>query len=92
MRRLICDNVLHWLLEYHFDGVRLDATHTLTDDSPEHILAQIAREVAEHVTDREVHLIAEDERNLDTLLHPLDTGRGTDIDLFRPVERELMVE
>ncbi len=74
VRRMICDNALHWLLEYHMDGLRLDATHALTDDSPEHILAQLAREVGEQVVGREVHLIAEDERNLDTLLHPLAEG------------------
>ena len=74
VRRLICDNALHWLLEYHLDGLRLDATHALTDDSPEHILAQLARDVATHVEQQHVHLIAEDERNLDTLLHPLAQG------------------
>ncbi len=74
VRRLICDNALHWLLDYHMDGLRLDATHALADDSPEHLLAQLAREVAERVPTREVHLIAEDERNLATLLHPVDRG------------------
>jgi maltooligosyltrehalose trehalohydrolase len=34
----------------------------------------MAREVATHVPDRHVHLIAEDERNLEMLLHPLDRG------------------
>ncbi len=74
VRRLICDNALHWLIDYHFDGLRFDATHALTDDSPEHILAQLAREIAVHVRDREVHLIAEDDRNLDVLLHPVANG------------------
>ncbi len=74
VRRLLCDNALHWLLEYHLDGLRLDATHALADDGPEHLLAQLSREVATHVTDRAVHLIAEDDRNLDTLLHPVDRG------------------
>lgn len=74
VRRVICDNVLQWLIEYHVDGLRLDATHALTDDSREHILAQIAREVAACVPGREIHLIAEDERNLDTLLHPIAEG------------------
>ena len=74
VRRLICDNALHWLVEYHLDGLRLDATHALADDSPEHILSQLAREIATHVRDRHVHLIAEDERNLDTLLHPVEQG------------------
>ena len=74
VRRLICDNALHWLIEYHLDGLRLDATHAIVDESPEHILAQIAREVRAHVTEREVHLIAEDERNLAPLLHAIEDG------------------
>ncbi|BCS31358.1 malto-oligosyltrehalose trehalohydrolase [Luteitalea sp. TBR-22] len=74
VRRLLCDNALHWLLEYHLDGLRLDATHALTDASAEHLLTQLAREVEAHVTGREVHLIAEDERNLDTLLLPIAEG------------------
>lgn len=74
VRRLLCDNALHWLLDYHFDGLRLDATHALVDDSPEHLLAQLAREVGTLVCDREVHLIAEDERNLNTLLMPVERG------------------
>ena len=74
VRRLICDNALHWLVEYHVDGLRIDATHALTDDSPEHILAQLAREVGACVRGRTIHLIAEDERNLNTLLHPVREG------------------
>jgi len=74
VRRLICDNALHWLLDYHLDGLRIDATHSLRDESPEHILAQLAREVGTHVTGRHVHLIAEDERNLDTVLHAVEQG------------------
>ncbi len=68
VRRLLCDNALHWLLEYHMDGLRLDATHALADEGPLHFLAQLAREVDAAVPGRHVHLIAEDERNLDTLL------------------------
>jgi maltooligosyltrehalose trehalohydrolase len=74
VRRILCDNALHWMLEYHLDGLRLDATHALTDTSPEHILAQLSREVRLHVHDREIHLIAEDERNLASLVYP--AGRG----------------
>ncbi|MFB6274287.1 MAG: alpha-amylase family glycosyl hydrolase, partial [Salinibacter sp.] len=33
VRRFFVDNVLHWLREYHVDGLRLDATHALHDES-----------------------------------------------------------
>ena len=31
VRRFIVDNALHWIREYHVDGLRLDATHALVD-------------------------------------------------------------
>lgn len=74
VRRLICDNALMWLVDYHLDGLRLDATHALADDSERHLLAQLADEIAAHVTGREIHLIAEDERNLASLLQPVAAG------------------
>lgn len=73
-RRLICDNALHWLVEYHMDGLRLDATHALFDEGDEHLLAQLTREIETYLPDRRVHLIAEDERNLDRLLLPRAAG------------------
>jgi 1,4-alpha-glucan branching enzyme len=36
VRRFFIDNALHWLGEYHVDGLRLDATHALHDDSEVH--------------------------------------------------------
>ena len=32
VRRFLIDNALHWIHEYHVDGLRLDATHALFDD------------------------------------------------------------
>ena len=32
-----------WLRDYHLDGLRLDAVHAIRDDSPEHMVAAIAR-------------------------------------------------
>ena len=76
MREFFIENALHWLIEYHLDGLRLDATHALADDSPEHFLAELARDVARSRRTAQVHLIAEDHRNLDTLLHPARADGG----------------
>ena len=62
VRDFVLQNALHWLVEYHVDGLRLDATHAIVDDSPVHILAEIARRVRELPAPRRF-LIAEDERN-----------------------------
>jgi maltooligosyltrehalose trehalohydrolase len=42
VRRFIVDNALYWLTEYHLDGLRLDAVQTIRDNSPRHIVAEIA--------------------------------------------------
>jgi maltooligosyltrehalose trehalohydrolase len=61
MRRLVLDSALYWLDEFRFDGLRLDATHSIVDSSPEHILHALAASVA--ALEPERFLIAEDERN-----------------------------
>lgn len=75
VRRTFLDNALSWLVEYHMDGLRLDATHALIDEGPEHWLAALAREtrsLLEHT--RPVHLFAEDDRNLARLVQSPDLG------------------
>jgi maltooligosyltrehalose trehalohydrolase len=43
VREFVAANAAHWLREYHLDGLRLDATQAIYDDSDEHILAAITR-------------------------------------------------
>jgi len=79
VRRFFIDNALHWLREYHVDGLRLDATHALYDDSDVHFLAELSAAVDEHVDGFERHLIAEDHRNENCLVQPrADDGYGLD--------------
>jgi maltooligosyltrehalose trehalohydrolase len=62
MRRYVLDNARMWFEEYGFDGLRLDATHALHDESPKHVL----RELRDAFPDRV--LVAEDERNDPTVI------------------------
>ena len=71
------ENALHWIHEYHVDGLRLDATHALVDDGSPHFLAELRARVHDQAT-RPALLIAEDERNLAVLVQPPPRGFGLD--------------
>ena len=73
VRRFIVDNAVHWIGEYHLDGLRLDATHALIDASPRHIVAELT-EAARAAAPWPIAIHAEDHRNLATLLAPAEAG------------------
>jgi maltooligosyltrehalose trehalohydrolase len=62
VREFVIQNALYWLNDFHFDGLRLDAVHAIVDESPTHILEELAERVRAGVN-REVHLILENENN-----------------------------
>jgi maltooligosyltrehalose trehalohydrolase len=79
VRAFFIENALHWLHEYHLDGLRLDATHWLADDSTPHFVAELAGRVRESIPHRMLLLMAEDERNLATIVRPpAEGGWGLD--------------
>ena len=45
VRRHFLENALRWVTAGGFDGLRLDAVHGIVDDSPKHILGEIAHAV-----------------------------------------------
>lgn len=63
VREFIVQNALYWISKYNIDGLRMDAVHAITDDSPEHLLVELARRIREAAIDRHVHLILENENN-----------------------------
>lgn len=63
VRSYFVENALQWIVDYRFDGLRLDAVQAVFDDGPEHILEQLARRAREAVAARPVHLILENDRN-----------------------------
>ena len=63
VRRYFIHNALYWLEEYHFDGLRFDAVHAIIDESPRHILEDIAAAVHARDPDRHVHLVLENDAN-----------------------------
>lgn len=73
VRAFFMENARHWVEEYHFDGFRVDATHAFVDDGAQPFLAEFAREVRAS-TNRRLVLIAEDHRNLNTIIKPATDG------------------
>lgn len=66
VRTFVLENVRYWLESFGFDGLRLDATHAIIDDSPKHILEDIAQ-LAHGLVPRRI-VIGEDERNDPTVM------------------------
>ncbi|HZU40940.1 MAG TPA: alpha-amylase family glycosyl hydrolase [Solirubrobacteraceae bacterium] len=45
VREWAIQNAEMWVRDYRVDGLRLDAVHSIVDDSPTHVLAELARRV-----------------------------------------------
>jgi maltooligosyltrehalose trehalohydrolase len=71
VRSHFAENPLYWVKEFHVDGFRLDATHAIPDDSPKHLI----QEIAERVQAFGALVICEDPRNERKLLLPR-SGHG----------------
>ncbi|MFG1850503.1 malto-oligosyltrehalose trehalohydrolase [Actinomadura geliboluensis] len=65
VRAFVVQNALMWLRDYHFDGLRLDAVHAITDHSATHLLEELGRAVAAESAHlgRQLFLIAESDLN-----------------------------
>lgn len=79
VREFFIQNACHWLTEYHFDGLRLDATHSLHDASPRHFMQELVERAREAAHPRPVLLIAENEpQHSQQVLPPEQGGYGAD--------------
>lgn len=79
VRELVLCNVRHWIAEYHLDGLRLDATHAISDDSAPHILQDIGAAAREAAGTRSVVVMAETEPQDPRIVRaPAQGGHGLD--------------
>jgi malto-oligosyltrehalose trehalohydrolase len=70
VREYFIHNALYWLEEYRFDGLRFDAVHAIVDESPRHVLEDIAAAVHARDPDRHIHLVLENDANQARFLDP----------------------
>jgi maltooligosyltrehalose trehalohydrolase len=79
VREYFAANAAHWIAEYHLDGLRLDATQSIHDASPDHVLALIARTARAAAPARQLLLIAENEpQDVRLVRAPATGGYGID--------------
>ena len=79
VREFFSSNAAYWIDEYRLDGLRLDATQAMHDESDEHVLQLIARRARAAAADRRIVLIAENEPQRVQLVKPVEQdGYGLD--------------
>lgn len=83
VRAMVLDNVRMWVRDFHIDGLRLDAADQIYDQSPRHILAEIAEAVCLEADrlGRPVYLFVETDLNdAPRFLNPPERcGHGIDV-------------
>jgi maltooligosyltrehalose trehalohydrolase len=78
-RRFVLENVRYWLREFHVDGFRLDATQSIFDSSPRHILAELVQVARAAARPKDIVVVAENEAQCgEHLLPPQRGGFGLD--------------
>jgi maltooligosyltrehalose trehalohydrolase len=60
-RALFVENAGYWIDEFHFDGLRLDATQDVHDASEPHVLASLVQRAREAAGHRQILIVAENE-------------------------------
>lgn len=76
VREFFTSNAAYWIQEFHLDGLRLDATQDIHDDSPpdRHILTEITRHARSAAPDRKILVIGENEPQHSSLCRPASEG------------------
>jgi len=76
VREFFRENAAYWIDEFHFDGLRLDATQSIHDASSRHMIAEITARVraAAAPSGRETLIVAENETQDAQLARPIERG------------------
>ncbi len=74
VREFFRENAAYWIRDFHLDGLRLDATQDIHDESEPHILAEIGEAARRAGGQRSILLIGENEPQNTRLIRSLREG------------------
>lgn len=74
VREFYMANAAYWISEYHFDGLRLDATQNIQDESEPHIIAALTEHARKAAGPRRIYVVAENEPQDSWMVHGTDRG------------------
>jgi maltooligosyltrehalose trehalohydrolase len=74
VREFFATNAAYWIEEFQLDGLRLDATQQIFDQSPQHVIALINQYARAAAGTRSIILVAENERQEARLARPVERG------------------
>jgi maltooligosyltrehalose trehalohydrolase len=74
VREYFIANAGYWIDEFHFDGLRLDATQQIFDTSDEHLLTAIGKRAREAGGGRHIFITSENETQTARLVRPIKAG------------------
>jgi maltooligosyltrehalose trehalohydrolase len=74
VRQLFVQNAAYWIEEFHFDGLRLDATQDIKDASPRHVMADMIAAARKVTGRRPIYIVAENEPQETMVVRPPDEG------------------
>ncbi len=76
VREFVIANARYWIDEFHLDGLRLDATQSMVDDSTPHIVSDLVHGARTAAGERQIIVVAENEPQDAWLARPRQTGGG----------------
>jgi len=79
VRDFFIQNAVYWISEFHFDGLRLDATQSIFDASTPHVITELAQAARDAAEGRQLLIIGENEPQDRILVkRPEEGGYGLD--------------
>src|SRR6185503_17853467 len=74
VREFFIRNACYWVVEFHMDGLRLDATQNIYDTGAVHVLSELSQRSREAARPRKIILTAENESQDVRCINPVDKG------------------